>query len=118
MPFIVLLLPTLTFFSTDLTHKLLAAALPLVALVAFVPGYRRHRQKVVLWLGLSGLVLIVFAAVAAFRLLTPIQEIAITVSGSAFLIAAHWYNRHCCEVEEAAESNYEQAGQIPENSSL
>lgn len=99
-PFLLLLLPSLQAFSdSELTHQILAVVLPLVALFAFVPGYKQHRNPLIFGLGFLGLGFIVFAAIDPYGNLHGFREAIVTTLGSACLITAHLKNRkllHCC----------------------
>lgn len=98
LPLIFSFLPSLLIYEhvTDETHKVFGAVLAGVSLMAFVPGYRRHRQPVVFALGFCGLGIVLFAAFAAHRWLGESSEIAMTVAGSVLLILAHLRNRALC----------------------
>ena len=87
-PLVLLSLPTL-FLQEDRTHLLLATLLPVLALAAFIPGYRQHRNSSVLATGSAGVLLIWLALLAP----KPYAEMALTMSGSLLLIRAHWLNR-------------------------
>ena len=97
-PVIFLLLPALNFgFFHHQVHVVLFFVLPLVALVAFVPGYRRHRNLQVFAWALPGFALIL----AGILDLQPIfgeeyTEMVLSVAGSLFLIRAHLLNRRLC----------------------
>lgn len=99
-PIVLLALPMMTFLATEWVHIVLACVLPLVAFGAFLPGFRRHRDWVVIELGLIGLVFIIFAAIDPFHILNEVTEGAVTSCGSLSLIAAHLRNRrhhHCAD---------------------
>lgn len=87
-PALLLLLPAL-YWGGDYTHMALAVLLPILALLAFIPGFRMHKDWVILVMGLVGLALIVSALWAKSAGL----EIGLTVNGSLLLIGAHWRNR-------------------------
>lgn len=95
-PFILLGLPALSLFKlSESLHEALAIILPAIALVAFVPGFRRHHQIRVLVLGAIGLLLIIGAALFNAQL-APALEALITISGSLLLVRAHVLNRNYC----------------------
>ena len=64
MPFVIGFLPSLglSFFTDAAFHQWMALACFLIALAAFVPGFRRHGNLVPAALGTAGLALITFAA--------------------------------------------------------
>jgi hypothetical protein len=84
-------------------HLILLGILPLIAIAAFIPGFRRHRNWQVFAWSLPGLAMI--ATVALF--LNEVSWVSTTVSilGSAFLIQSHRINRRlcaCCEIAPRA----------------
>lgn len=101
-PVALLLLPALNVVSPDLAremshdhfHDFMFIAVPLLAALAFVPGYRRHRNlKVFAW-ALPGLALILLGgSLLEGRLWL---ESIVTIAGSAFLIRSHVVNRRLC----------------------
>lgn len=74
-------------------HQVLAAILPVIAIFAFVPGFRRHRAKAVLILGALGLLSILFCAFQPFGPIGEGFETGLTLLGSSFLSVAHLRNR-------------------------
>lgn len=85
-------LPWLGAFSGEWLHQVLAVGLVLPALLAFVPGFRRHGTWLPGFLVLAGLAALNIGAFAA-----PLGwEAALTVAGGLSLIAAHGLNRHLC----------------------
>lgn len=103
-PLILLGLPALSLFKfSESLHQALAVVLPVIALVAFIPGYRHHRRTNILWLAASGLMLIVGAALGAAAL-SPILEALITITGSLALVRAHWLNERLHRASHARES--------------
>lgn len=75
-------------------HPLLAAILSAIAVAAFVPGYRRHRDKRIPPLAALGLALVICAAAGTG--LSEGTEIALTLLGGAALVLAHLLNRSFC----------------------
>jgi hypothetical protein len=102
-PFVLLALPSLAVASFEneghhLLHEVLLVILPVLALAAFIPGFRRHRDLRVFYWSVPGIALLAIA-VTIFHDNMWIQS-GITISGSIFLIRAHVLNRHlcaCCE---------------------
>lgn len=64
MPFVIAYLPALglSFLADESFHKWMALACFLIAIAAFVPGFRKHRNWLPLSIGVVGLGLITFAA--------------------------------------------------------
>lgn len=98
LPAILALLPALTVFEhiTHNTHKILGVVLLAISVLAFIPGYRRHRAPIVIVLGACGVGLVLFAAFAGHAWLGELGEVALTLTGSCMLIAAHLCNRAFC----------------------
>lgn len=105
-PVLLILLPSLSIFGSEIAighshdhghetlHEILLVILPIVALLAFIPGYRLHRNaKVFVW-GAPGV-----AALAAGVYLSHSQHVVstlITIFGSLLLVRAHLLNRKEC----------------------
>lgn len=98
-PLLFIFLPSVQLLEFHETfHRVLLLALPLLALLAFVPGYLRHRDPQVFAWSLPGFGLLV-ALTLAFEG-TGWIETALSVTGSLLLIQAHRINRRlcaCCE---------------------
>jgi hypothetical protein len=92
-PLALIFLPALALLADErLVHGVLLLVLPAVALVSFVPGFLRHRNKSVL--GLAGFGLVLIATAFAFTHSEQQWQTAATTSlGSLFLISAHVKNR-------------------------
>ena len=77
-------------------HRILACVILLLGAAAFLPGYKVHRQPMVLALVAIGtsIVLTVAWCGETFSLLA---EICLSVSGSLALITAHLLNRSFCD---------------------
>ena len=103
-PTVLVTLPLMSFAKSEWPHILLGGLLPLVTLAAFIPGFRRHRDWVVMELGIMGLVFIIFAALDPFHFLNEVTEGLVTSVGSLTLIGAHLRNRrhhHCVDPTHA-----------------
>ena len=75
-------------------HLALLLILPIVAVIAFIPGYRKHQNRHVFYWAIPGLIIIAYVALwfdEASWLAT-----AVSVTGSLFLIRAHMVNRRLC----------------------
>ncbi|MES2964135.1 MAG: MerC domain-containing protein [Bdellovibrionota bacterium] len=101
-PIMLLTIPSLVLLEEDHAHewlhRSLFAILPLLAIAAFIPGYRRHRDARVFYWGVPGLALLATGVLVFEGQMGP-QALA-TIAGSLFLIRAHILNRHlcaCCE---------------------
>jgi hypothetical protein len=90
--------PTLAHFlpGSETIHRVLAYLLAAVGLVAFWEGYKVHRRKLVLLLLVVGIFGVTVGAYAGSLLPTHTWEVAITLTGSSFLVAAHYLNRTLC----------------------
>ena len=101
-PVILLLLPSAQFFHFFTTHEtfhmLMLIVLPLLALFAFIPGFRLHGNKGVFLWAIPGI-----ASIAVGALLFEGNawfEAGFSIAGSCMLIRAHLLNRvlcSCCE---------------------
>lgn len=103
-PLLILLLPSIQFLETHESwhegfHLTLMLVLPVLALAAFLPGYRRHGDKRVFFWAVPGLILVAIVALA-FEHVSWTGSL-ISILGSLMLIRAHVINRQqcaCCEV--------------------
>lgn len=97
-PVLLLALPMMQVFESyhGSLHLIFAFVIPLLALAAFVPGYRLHRDTRVLKMGLTGFVLIVCGIIIPHALEIEWLVPVITIPGSVFLIRAHLLNRNLC----------------------
>lgn len=84
-------------------HVVFAGLLiPTTALAAY-QGYRRHRQRRVLWWFGLGLSLVLIASFPGHEVLGVLGGTIVTMLGSILLIGGHWQNwrlRTQCEVKE------------------
>lgn len=99
MPVLVGILPGLglNFLADEIVHQVLAFLLIGLAALAFIPGYRRHRDRRVPVLMAIGLGLILFAIWGEAAVdLHGKGEIMLSVAGSLFLITAHFLNHTFC----------------------
>jgi hypothetical protein len=97
-PAVLLLLPTIEIASYhEMLHRSLFVVLPLIAILAFIPGYRRHGDRRIFLWSVPGFALLALSAFHGSD--DPYVQAAITISGSVLLIRAHYLNRvlsACC----------------------
>jgi hypothetical protein len=99
-PIAISLLPTigLSFGSnTELFHILMAAILVPVAGVAFVSGYRKHREIKAAALGFIGVLILVLTIFIPETSLALVGHLTLNIVGSLFLISGHFLNRRYCK---------------------
>ena len=77
-------------------HETLLVALALLALAAFIPGYRSHRRWAVVMIGAGGVLLLLSAVLAADLWHHAALDTPLTVAGGALLVGAHWFNLRLC----------------------
>lgn len=94
-PVVALLLPIVV-ATEGLTHRVLALAVVSFALLAFVPGYKQHREVTVLVLGVLGIGLIWTAVLLPETLGGETVETILTMSGGITMVAAHFRNIALC----------------------
>lgn len=82
--------------SEERTHRFLALSIAFVGALALVKGFRNHRRKRVPLLMAIGLAFIFGGAWYGDRLPSHATEVAITLIGSGFMIAAHRINHTFC----------------------
>ena len=94
-PLLVVAVPALEILERQ-THAAFALSILCIGLLAFVPGYRRHRRWAVVLLGLVGFGLLSAGVVVPEGAMSEEAEVALTVLGGATLITAHLRNAYFC----------------------
>jgi MerC mercury resistance protein len=82
--------------SEEKVHRTLAVSVAAFGSLAIFFGYRRHRRSRVIFLLGCGLLLIFAAAYVGDRLPSRLAEVAVTMTGSCFMIAGHFLNHTFC----------------------
>jgi len=82
--------------SEERTHRVLAVSIAFVGALALVKGYRRHKKRRIPLLMAIGLAFIFGGAWYGDHLPSHATEVAITLIGSGFMIAAHRINHTFC----------------------
>ena len=85
-------------------HRTLAALVAAIGCIAIVSGYRKHGRRRVFGLMAGGLGLIFAGAYFGDRLPSHAAEMAVTMSGSGLMIAAHLINHTFCKKCERCDS--------------
>lgn len=83
---------SLGIFGSDLFHFLLLAVILPLGAAAFWMGYRSHQSLALLLTGLTGLGLVLAAAVLEATVLSPLAASGVTSIGGVMLIVGHWLN--------------------------
>lgn len=96
-PLLVIALPALEVLERQ-THAAFALSILCIGLLAFVPGYRRHRRWRVVLLGLVGFGMLSVGVLVPEGAISETVEVAITVLGGATLITAHLRNAYFCRL--------------------
>jgi hypothetical protein len=78
-------------------HRVLATMVAAIGCIAIVTGYRKHRRLRVIGLMVGGLGLIFAGAYLGNRLPSHAAEVAVTMTGSSLMIAAHLINHTFCK---------------------
>lgn len=85
-------------------HQVFLLVVPFVAMIAFVPGWKQHRDSRVWYWGAAG-ILLLFAGVGVAEMFghhaagmsnSLLAELVLTASGGGCLIRAHLLNRALC----------------------
>ena len=82
--------------SEENVHRFLAVGVAGLGGFALIGGYRRHRRSRIFLLMGSGLLLIFAGAYFGDRLPSHLAEVAVTMTGSFSMIAAHLLNHTFC----------------------
>ncbi len=101
-PLLIVLIPILasTGLADEAFHRWLLLLIVPTSVLALWLGCRRHKSRVVLYAGLSGLTLIGAAAIWGHALVGESGEKAATVAGGLMLAAGHWRNYRLCRDAE------------------
>ena len=94
-PLLITVLPVLAATETA-THRSFAVFILVIGMLAFVPGYRKHRKKVIPAAGAIGISAIIAAAVLPEMAGGELFETTLVVSGGLTLIGAHLRNAYWC----------------------
>jgi hypothetical protein len=95
MPFLITMLPALA-ATEHKTHSVFAVVILLVGMLAFIPGYRKHRNKTIPAAGAAGVVMIIAVAMLPEMESEEMIETLMVVVGGLTLIAAHLRNAYWC----------------------
>ncbi len=98
LPFVAAVLP---WVEDERVHLGVAAMAVPVALLSFVPAFRRHGNAKILGVGLFGVFCLVVGALA-HEWLGEDWEHKVTILGGLCLVSAHFYNYRCCSQELCA----------------
>lgn len=102
-PFVLILIPSLQVSRYHgAFHEGLLYILPVLAVAAFIPGYRRHRDPRVFYWSLPGLLLICVGALCFDD--HAIGQVVASVAGSLLLIRSHLINRQLCACCDAGDT--------------
>ncbi|MCB1789160.1 MAG: MerC domain-containing protein [Gammaproteobacteria bacterium] len=94
-PLLVVFLPILEVVEKQ-THAGFALAILGIGLLAFWPGYRRHRRWRIIATAIIGFSLISMGVTAPEGLLSESAEVIATILGGLILVTAHCYNAYFC----------------------
>jgi hypothetical protein len=92
------LLPALglAFFADERIHHVLAGTVVVAGLLAFIPGFRLHRNWPVAIFAACGLTAVALSQLLPGEELRERLETALTIFGGGMLVIAHWQNRALC----------------------
>ncbi len=97
-PVILLALPAMQIFDWwhGSLHIVFAVIIPLLALAAFIPGYKLHKDSRVFKIALIGFALVIAGITIPHELEIEWLEPVLSIAGSIFLVRAHLVNRNLC----------------------
>jgi len=94
-PLLVVVLPALELLERQ-THAGFALGILCIGVLAFVPGYRRHRRWRVVLLGLVGFGMLSAGLMVPEDGMSETAEVALTALGGTALVTAHLRNAYFC----------------------
>jgi MerC mercury resistance protein len=114
MPFVIagLSMVGLHFIQHDATHMVLAFFVLFFCLMAVIPGYRRHGNKMVVATMCSGLSLVMFGTFLAESIFGEPGEFPIMMLGNALVITAHVLNRKYISLADATSTNHKSRSEV------
>lgn len=100
LPLALALVPSAAIFGLDdeLFHRVLLLGVLPVSAFALLSGQRRHKDKTVLAIGVTGLIILIVAAAIGHELFGETGERLITVSGSILVAISHLRNFQLCQL--------------------
>ena len=78
------------------THSAFAIIILLFGMLAFIPGYRKHQKKSIPAVGISGVSMIILAALLPEVENAEMIETGLVLAGGVTLISAHLRNAYWC----------------------
>lgn len=96
-PLLVVLIPAIEIFERE-THTAFALTILCIGLLAFVPGFRRHRRWRVVLSGLIGFGMLSAGALVPEGTMSETVEKGLTVLGGITLVSAHLSNAYFCRL--------------------
>jgi hypothetical protein len=94
-PFLAAALPIIAATERS-THIGLTIILMAIGSVAFVPGYRKHGRRSMVYMGMLGFMMLCAAVLLPENLASETIETLLTVIGGGFVIIAHLSNMYFC----------------------
>ncbi|WP_413557209.1 MerC domain-containing protein [Bdellovibrio sp. HCB209] len=99
-PLLIFALPVLgEAFESHWVHLSMAAVILPIGLFAFWSGYKHHRQRKVLSLGVAGLLMVCAGSTLPHEMVEVFEHDVVTILGSILLVTAHYLNRKACQCE-------------------
>jgi len=103
-PFLITMLPVLA-ATEHQTHSVFAVVILSLGMLAFVPGYRKHRNKTIPAAGAAGVAMIIAAAVLPEMESGETIETLMVIAGGLTLIGAHLCNAYWCQFCRSCSEN-------------
>lgn len=99
LPLIVIIVPATTHELVEHSwfHLLMLFAVIPTSLLAIILGYKRHRSLQVIIIGLSGMLILIFAAFNVDHSISETAERIVTAIGSITIAFAHFKNFKFCQ---------------------
>ena len=100
LPAAIALLPSAAMFGFDdeWFHRLLLVVVLPISVFALVSGLKRHQNKSVLTIGITGLIILIVDAAFGHEVFGETGERLITLLGSVSVAISHLWNFHLCQL--------------------
>lgn len=102
LPLLAVFLPTALalYLGDEQFHLWMLVAVVPTSLFALGMGCNKHRDFRILWLGLSGLTVLILSAVLGHEVLGEVGEKTATTLGACLIAAGHLINHRLCQKTE------------------
>ncbi len=100
------------------THSVFAVIILLLGMLAFIPGYQKHKKKSIPAIGIAGVFMIILAAILPEMEFAEALETGLVVVGGITLIISHLRNAFWCRFCRQCSDTHNDFGENQQGSEL